>query len=92
MSALSQLKAAAWGTIGGVIGAAIVVFALDGWVTGKAADEVVRPSADAVALGQFGPTTDTLFSPPDYPTLLSPNPALADPPSAQSSPLATVTT
>ena len=67
----SQLKSATWGALGGVIGAAIVVLALDGWVTGNAANEVVAPSAGAAALGQFGPTIDTLFAPPDYPTALS---------------------
>ena len=71
MSVPSQLKAATWGAIGGAVGAAIAVFALGGWVTGNAADEVAAPSPDAVALGQFGPTYDTLFALPDYPTALS---------------------
>ena len=71
MSGPSQLKAATWGAIGGGVGAAIVAFALGGWVTGNAADDLVTPSIDAAALGQFGPTYDTLFSPPDYPTQLS---------------------
>ncbi len=71
MSGPSQLKSATWGAIGGVVGAAIVVFVLGGWVTGYAADEVVTPSADAAAIGQFGPTYDTLFALPDYPTALS---------------------
>ena len=71
MSFPSQLKAAMWGAIGGGVSSAIVAFAVGGWVTGNAADEVVTPSADAVALGQFGPTYDTLFALPDYPTALS---------------------
>ena len=70
----------------------MVAFALGGWVTDNAADEVATPSIDAAAFGQFGPTYDTLFSPPDYPTLLSPNPAPTGPTPAQSSPLAAITT
>ena len=38
---------------------------------GNAADEIVAPSTDAAALVQFGPTYDTLFALPDYPTALS---------------------
>ena len=60
-----------WGAIGGGVSSAIVALAVGGWVTGNAADEVMTPSADAVALGQFGPTYDTLFALPDYPTALS---------------------
>ena len=86
MSGPSQLKAATWGAIGGGVGAAIVAFALGGWVTGNAADDVVTPSIDAAALGQFGPTYDTLFSPPDYPTQLSPRPAPLEPSSVESAP------
>ena len=92
MSVPSQLKAAAWGAIGGGVSAAIVALALGGWVTGNAADEVMTPAIGAATLGQFGPTNDTLFSPPDYPTPLSPNPASTEPPSAQSTPLPAVTT
>ena len=91
MSFPSQLKAAMWGAIGGGVSTAIVALALGGWVTGKA-NEVMTPSIHAAALHQFGPTNDTLFSPPDNPTLLSPNPAPPEPPSAQSSPLPTITT
>ena len=58
---------------------------------GNAADEVVAPAIDA-ASDQFGPTYDTFFSPPDNPTLLTPNPAPAEPPSAQSRVLPTATT
>ena len=71
MSVPSQLKAATWGAIGGAVSAAIVVFALGGWVTGNAADEIVAPSIDAATFDKFGPTHDTLFAPPDYPTALS---------------------
>ena len=71
MSVPSQLKSATWGALGGVVGAAIAVFVLGGWVTGHAADEVVTPSADAAVPGRFGPTYDTLFAQPDYPTALS---------------------
>ena len=92
MSVPSQLKAAMWGAIGGGVSATIVALALGGWVTGNSADEVMTPSIDAAALGQFGPTNDTLFSPPDYPTLLFPSPAPTEPPSAQSSPLPSITT
>jgi hypothetical protein len=92
MSVPSQLKAATWGAIGGGVSAAIMAVALGGGIVGIAADEVAVPSIDAAALGQFGPTHDTLFSPPDYPTLLSPNSAPTWPPSARSSPLATITT
>ncbi len=92
MSVPSQLKAAMLGAIGGGVSAAIVVFALGSWITGNAADTVAAPSIDAAALGEFGPTYDTLFAPPDYPTLLSPNPAPTGPPSAQSSSLAVIRT
>lgn len=92
MSVPSQLKAAAWGAIGGGVSAAIVVFALGGWVIGNTADKAVAPSIDAAAFDQFGPTYDTLFALPDYPTLLSPNPVPRGPPSAESSPLAVITT
>jgi hypothetical protein len=92
MSVPSQLKAAVWGAIGGGVSAAIVVFALGGWVMGNAADKVVAPSIAAAALDQFGPTYDTLFALPDYPTLLSPNPASTAPLPAQSSLLEVITT
>jgi len=71
MSVPSQLKAATWGAIGGGVSATIVVFALGGWVMGNAADVVVAPSIDAAAFDTFGPTYDTLFALPDYPTALS---------------------
>ena len=71
MSFPSQLKAATWGALGGGVSASVVVFALGGWVMGNAADEVVAPSIDAAAFGKFGPTYDTLFALPDYPTALS---------------------
>lgn len=90
MSVSSQLRAATWGAIGGGVTAAIVVFALGGWTTGNAVDEVMVPSVDAAAFGKFGPTHDTLFAPPDFPTLLAPNPAATQPPSAQSSLLAVI--
>ena len=71
MSVPSQVKAATWGAISGEVSAAIMAFAIGGWIIGNAADVVVAPSNDAAASIQFGPTYDTLFALPDYPTALS---------------------
>ena len=71
----SNLKPVAWGAAGGVIGLAIVGFTLAGWVTGNDTHTMVPPSAGASVVRQFGPTHDTLFAPPDYPSRLSPRTA-----------------
>ena len=91
MSVPSQLKSATLGAIGGVAGAAIVAIALGDWATMSAVDRVATPTVDTMALGQFGPTYDTLFAPPVYPIQLAPPAAPMQPPSEQSGPQAVVT-
>jgi hypothetical protein len=49
------MKPAAWGAIGGAIGAIVIGFAWGGWVTGGTAVEMKAASAEAAIVQAFTP-------------------------------------
>ena len=55
MATPEWVKPAAWGLVGGAIGAMIVGFVWGGWVTGGTADEMVSAGAESAIVQAFTP-------------------------------------